>query len=296
MSAYLVREHTGTLALATHDTEDCLFIDQLFDGSTLPEGLYVRCTFANVSFLRATLDRVRFSACVFESCYFRGTTLNACQFSGTRFIDCDFVKPTIVGCDFKYARFRGCFPPAEEIEASLPSEHNIREALAANLASEAQTAGNGKEARKYLLQSIRAHEQHCLAAFVTNTTYYKDHFPNSLDRLGALWRYLVSRVNGSVWGHGERGWPLLRSTLLVTFLIWPVLFLLTRGSVTPAAGGHVSFGDCEWLSAASILLNSGTTGLTTTGFARAGVLTEGVIGLVLLGLFVAYVFRYVTRR
>jgi hypothetical protein len=296
MSAFLIRSGTETLAPTLGGARDRLFVNQLFDGETLPEGLYFRCTFANVSFLRATLERVRFSACVFEACYFRETTFDACQFSGTRFIDCDFNKPTILGCDFKYARFKGCFPPAQEIESSLPAEHNMREALTSNLASEAQASGDGIEARTYLLQSVSAHEQHCLAAFRGRTKYYKDHFPTSLDRVGALWRYVVSRVNGLLWGHGERGWPLLRSTVLITALIWPVLFLLARGSITREGSGHVSFGDCEWLSAGSILLNSGVTGMTTTGFARALVLTEGAFGLVLLGLFVTYVFRYVTRR
>lgn len=147
MSVYLIRSATETLTPHLDGAEDRLFVNQRFDDQTLPEGLYVRCTFANVSFLRATLERVRFSACVFEACYFRGTTFNACRFSGTRFINCDFVKPNILSCDFSYARFSGCFPPADEIEASLSAQHNMREALTSNLASEAEKAGNGNEAR-----------------------------------------------------------------------------------------------------------------------------------------------------
>jgi Pentapeptide repeats (9 copies) len=295
VSVYLIRTGSETLTPNLDGAEDCLFVDQRFDGQTLPEGLYVRCTFANVSFLRATLERVRFSACVFEACYFRETTFNTCRFSGTRFIDCDFVKPNILGCDFSYARFSGCFPPAEEIESSLPAQHNMREALTSNLASEAEQAGDGTEAREYLLKAIQAREQHLLAGARAHTQYYRDHFPNSLDRIGAFWRYLLSRLNGYLWGHGERGWPLLRSLIGVAFIAWPVLFLLARGSIDKG-GGHVSYGDCVWLSLGSMLSNSGATGLTTTGFARALVLTEGAIGLLVLGLFVTYVFRYVTRR
>jgi len=134
MSAFLIRTRTASLALTAGGAEDCLFINQLFDGQTLPEGLYIRCTFANVSFLRATLDRDRFSACVFESCYFRETNMISCQFGGTRFINCDFVKPTITGCNFQYARFSGCFPPADEIEASLPGD-NLEVKLTATGAS-----------------------------------------------------------------------------------------------------------------------------------------------------------------
>lgn len=296
MSVYLIRGSSDTLTPDLGGAEDCLFVNQRFDDQTLPEGLYVRCTFANVSFLRATLDRVRFSACVFEDCYFRETTLNTCRFSGTRFIDCDFVKPTILGCDFSYARFRGCFPPKEEIEASLPAEHNMREALTSNLASEAEKAGNQTEARKYRLAAIRAGEQHLLAGARARTQYYRDHFPNSLDRIGALSRYLLSRLNGYLWGYGERGWPLLRSVIAVALVIWPILFQLARRSIENGSGHRPSYGDCIWLSVASILGNSGAAGFATTGFARALVLTEGAIGLVSLGLFVTYLFRYVTRR
>jgi hypothetical protein len=256
----------------------------------------VHCTFANVSFLRSMLEDVRFSACVFEACYFRETTFNTCRFSGTRFLDCDFVRPNIVGCDFSYARFSGCFPPSHEMEANLPTWHNMRQAVASNLSSEAAKAGNGSEAREYLLKAIRAHEKHLLAAATAQTKYYQDHFPTSLDRLAAWSRYLLSRLNGYLWGYGERGWPLLRSLIGVALVTWPILFFLARDSIEKSGGGQVTYGDCIWLSVGSILSNSGAAGLITTGFARALVLCEGLIGLLLLGLFVTYVFRYVTRR
>jgi hypothetical protein len=296
MSVYLTRTDKEQLRPDLGGAEDRLFVNQRFENETLPEGLYFRCTFANVSFLRSRLEHVRFSACVFEGCYFRETTFNKCRFSGTRFIDCDFVKPNILGCDFRYARFRGCFPPFDEMEASLPGEHNMSADLASNLASEARAAGDGNEARRYLLKAIREHEQHLLAGFQARTQYYKDHFPRSLDRVFALWRVALSRANGFLWGYGERGYPLLRTVLGIAFVVWPLLFVLTRGSIDTSAGHHVNLGDCIWLSVASIVGNSAATGFTTVGFARALVLSEGAIGLLLLGLFVTYLYRYVTRR
>jgi Pentapeptide repeats (9 copies) len=296
MSVYLIRANSGELTSELTGAKDCLFINQRFDTQTLPEGLYVHCTFANMSFLRTRLERVRFSACVFEACYFRETTFDACVFSGTRFIDCEFVKPNLLSCDFRYARFSGCFPPSDEIESSLPPEHNMRAALTSNLATEADTAGDGNEARKYALRAIEARERHLLAAVVPKTDYYRSHFPTSLDRLAALWRYLLSRLNGVLWGYGERGWPLLRSLVVITFIAFPVLFLLSRNSIENGQGQHPGFGSCVWLSMGSIVSNSGVTGLTATGFARAFVLTEAGIGLLLLGLFVTYVFQYVSRR
>jgi hypothetical protein len=165
-----------------------------------------------------------------------------------------------------------------------------------NLASEAEKAGNGSEARAYRLAAIGAHEQHLLSAARAQTQYYRDHFPNSLDRVEAGWRYVLSRLNGVLWGYGERGWPLLRSVIVITLLIWPVLFQLARGSIENSAGRHPSYGDCVWLSLGSLIGNSGAAGFSATDFARGLVLIEGAIGLLLLGLFVTYIYRYVIRR
>jgi hypothetical protein len=168
--------------------------------------------------------------------------------------------------------------------------------MAANLASEADAAGDGKESRKYLLMALKENEQHLLTAFKAPTQYYEDHFPTSIDRWWALFRFVLSRTNGFLWGYGERGLALLRSVFLVTFIMWPFFFFLTQGSIENGAGHEASIGDWFWLSAASIVGNSGATGLTAVGFARMFVLAEGAAGLLLLGLFVTYVYRYVTRR
>ena len=50
MSSYLTRLRKEQLTTGRDRTEDRLFINQLFDGQTLRDGLYLRCTFANISF------------------------------------------------------------------------------------------------------------------------------------------------------------------------------------------------------------------------------------------------------
>lgn len=296
MSVYAVRAGNGILSEALKGADDRLFIDQRFDGRTLSEGTYTHCTFANVSFLRSGLGRIRFTACVFEGCYFRETRLTECIFSASRFIDCDFVKPIIVGCDFSNTRFKGCYPPYSQLEECLPGEPNLRTALTSNLAVAAEGAGDSVEARKYLLESIRANEQHLLAAFHAQTDYYRSHFPTSLDRLWALLSFGWSRINGFIWGYGERGAALLRTVLIVVLLIWPALLLMARSDISDSVGHQANLGDIFWLSAASLIGNSALTGLNVAGIARALVISEQAVGLLLFGLFVTYVYRYVTRR
>jgi len=296
MSIYATRAGTESLSQELTGADDRLFINQRFDGRTLHEGTYTYCTFANVSFLRSRLENVRFTGCVFEGCYFRGTTLTECTFSASRFIDCYFVRPIIVACDFRNTRFKDCYPPYSQLEESLPGEPNLRAALTSNLALAAESAGDASEARKYLLESIRADEQYLLAAFHAQTDYYRSHFPNSLDRIFALLRFGWSRANGFVWGHGERGIALLRTVLIVVLVLWPGLLLIARPDIIDSAGHQAAVADIFWLSAASLIGNSAVTGLNVGGVARAMVISEQAVGLLLFGLFVTYVYRYVTRR
>jgi hypothetical protein len=296
MSVYATRAGKETLSAELNGADDRLFIDQRFDGRTLHEGTYLNCTFANVSFLRSRLERARFTACVFEACYFRETTLKECTFSASRFIDCEFVKPNIVACDFRNARFKGCYPPFGRLQECLPGEPNLRATLTSNLAFAAESAGDTVEARKYLLESMRANEEHLLAAFRARTDYYRSHFPSSLDRILALVSFGWSRANGFIWGHGERGAALLRTVLIVVFIVWPALLWLARQGISDPVGHQANIGDIFWLSAASLIGNSAVTGLNVVGVARVVVLAEQAVGLLLFGLFVTYVYRYVTRR
>ncbi len=296
MSVYAARARKQMLSADLKGADDRLFIDQRFDGRTLHEGTYLNCTFANVSFLRSQLERVRFTACVFEACYFRETTLTECIFSASRFIDCEFVKPTIIACDFRNARFKGCYPPFSRLQECLPGEPNLRATLTSNLALAAQGAGDSVEARKYVLESIRANEQHLLAAFHARTDYYRSHFPSSLDRILALLRFAWSRATGFIWGYGERGLALLRTLVIVVLIVWPALLWVTRQDISDSIGSQANVGDIFWLSAASVLGNSAVTGLSVGGAARAVVISEQAMGVLLFGLFVTYVYRYVTRR
>jgi hypothetical protein len=163
------------------------------------------------------------------------------------------------------------------MDRNLPKEWNIRAGMAANLSKEAESAGDGREARKYLLDAIRLNECHLRTASKAPTDYYKDHFPDWTDRRAAWFRWAVSRLNGFIWGYGERGFALLRSVLL-TIALFFALFWITQVSIHTAAGQEANAGDWVWLSAASIVSNSAATGLTVDGWARAFVLLEGAAG------------------
>jgi len=71
---------------------------------------------------------------------------------------------------------------------------------------------------------------------------------------------------------------------------------MARPDISDSVGHQPNAGDIFWLSAASLIGNSALTGLNVGGLARAMVISEQAVGLLLFGLFVTYVYRYVTRR
>jgi hypothetical protein len=294
MSVYVVRSETGRLPELTGGATDTLFVNERFDAETLPSGTYEHCTFANISFKDATFEDTAFIACVFESCYFRGTVLARCRFPASRFIDCEFIKPTIKVSDFSYARFIRCAPPFRELSVCLPGPANLRAELTANLAIECEFIGQTGDARHFRIAARKARERDLRGAAFHESEYYKTHY-DAFGRLAAAQRLVLSRLNRTLWGYGERATVLLRNLALLVVLVFPVLFLLAGADVArgPAAA---SYWDCLLLSIASLVNASGVTGLTVTGIARVWILAETGVGLVVLGLYVSYLLHWIARR
>ena len=291
MSAYLIRAKAGVLAPDMGKVEDALFSNQRFDSEKLSDAHFHQCTFANVSFKSAELTACHFSACVFEGCYFRGTKLKECDFPASRFVNCEFPKVQIFSSGFSTTRFRDSALDFDLLEASLPGAANLRRDLCQNLATEAAALGREREARSYRLCAIEAEEEALRRGYRWSDDYSRTHFPE-WERPKAFLKLCISRIGGWLWGHGEYIRRLLANLALIAIVIGPALLYLFREHLH---GGN-SLGDCLALSIASVLNNSGASGVEATGVALAIVLTLSALGLLFLGLFVTYVFRAVTRR
>jgi uncharacterized protein YjbI with pentapeptide repeats len=298
MSIFETRATRASLLAKDHSTEDTLFINERFDGEALgPDApRYKHCTFANVSFKDAKLTDITFEDCVFIGCYFRRTTLSGCKFPASRFIDCDFSKPGIFNCSFAYARFTGTPVEHDYISASIGGEHNIRREISANLAHEAQAVGRTKDARQFRLDAIAAQESFLRAGYRHETDYYRRKF-QGLDQFAAWLAHWRSRMNGLIWGYGERALPLVRNLVILTALVFPVLLLLSRDDLSRTNGNEVSVLDCWFLSVGNVLNNTSLSGVVIDGgWARVTSSIEAGVGLIALGLFITLLFRAVTRR
>ncbi len=230
IGSYLVGRKQGDWPSAATPAEDMLFAAARIDGQTL-EGLeFAHCTFANVSFKNVALRQCRFTNCAFLNCYFRKTQMAGGAFVGCKFIGCEFPHATIQSCDFKYSRFDDCSLPFDEMEHSLPREPNLREELTHCLAIASDGLGLNSDGRKYRLVSIQAREEHLKAAFLGNSDWYQRHY-TGLRKLKSLGQFLASKMNGFVWGYGEKWHVLVGNLLILATVGFPALLWLLQGGL-----------------------------------------------------------------
>ena len=269
---------------------------QRLDGQTILDADYKHCTFANHSFLKAKILNGVFLNCVFIGCYFRRAELQNTRFMGCRFIDCNFSNISLKSCDFKYSVFHGCQLPFDEFVHCLPSEHNLREEITRNLTIESSKLGLAREARSYRMEEIQAHEKHLLAAVKGNSDWYQKHY-DSLRRIGALRQLLLSLLNRWLWGYGQRAWVLVRNLLLVSVVIFPILFYLLRDELKHVSGRAPGFMEIILFSFENVIPVGGISNVVAVGnVARLFVGIESILSVIAIALFASYIFRWSLHR
>ncbi len=202
---------------------------------------------------------------------------------------------SIQSCDFRYAKFRTCFIPKSEIEHSLPREPNLRGEIANDLAQAADDVGQVGEARAYRLVAIAARQEDLSCAVRGSSSWYKDHY-RGVARIGPAVRLVGSKINGYLWGHGEKVGVLLLNLAVLTFVIFPLLLLGFRDGLTSSSGAP-TIPQLLWLSITTMLPMSGQgTVLAVHWGARIVLAVETLLGLVIAGLLVTLLFRRVVRR
>ena len=279
-------------------SKEASFCSDRVDGENVDGGKYEHCTFANVSFLKSTINRSHFLNCTFIDCYFRRARFENSSFVGCRFVDCNFDRIGIFTSDFSYSIFRGCFISFDELRHNLPSQPNVKKLLTHNLFVEARKLGISLEARKYRLQSIAAHKAHLKAAIRADSEWYRDHFDGPA-RLLACARLAVSNLNGLLWGYGENAWRLLTNVLVLSVLVFPVLYHAGSAleKLPPGDSTTVSFLECVWFSLLRIFptgLSLGINPVGPLGYVLAYL--ESIVGLLAIALFAAHIFRWSLSR
>jgi hypothetical protein len=293
--AYLVGRDQASLE-RPFDASDKLFAANRIDGQKMDQASFEHCTFANVSFKEVTIKNGQFLNCTFIGCYLRRATITDCRFTGCKFIECNFSHAAITGSDFRYSSFRDCYVPWESLEHNLPLEPNLRAELTRNLSIEAAKLGAIKDSRLYRRCEIQSNEEHLSAAVRGQTEWYRQHF-DGWHRIVAAFEWLLSTLNGIAWGYGERSWVLIRNYLLLSLVVFPVLFLFVSEGLVSRNGKNIGFMDAFYFSLQNMLhggIESGIQAATAATRFCAGL--ESTLGVIMAGLLASYVFRWSLRR
>ena len=278
-----------------YEAEDRTFSDARLDDKTVGGADYRHCMFVDASFKGTTLQDCKFLHCTFLGCYFRRATLQKCTFTGCRFYDCQFPNINLHGCDFRYSQFKSCQVEFSKMEYSLPPEPNLKEQLCRNLAIQSAALGLSDERRRYRRLEIAAREEHLWNGATSELDWYKTHFPG-LSKVKAASSWLLSKVNGRLWGYGESLAVLLANSALAIVIVFPLLYWLF-GDLRRDDGMSLGLWDYIYFS----MVNALPVGVSSivgpsSWIGYALVVLESVYGSVTLAFFAAYVFRWSLHR
>ncbi len=250
------------------------------------------CTFAKIGFREAHFsnDDLRFN--VFIDCYFKKACFENVNFTASIFINCNFDEIVLINCTFDYCQFKGCFIKYCDLQLSLSERPNIRWELCKNLSMECLDLGYEDEFRNYYFAEKKASEQYYWRKFwhKGNDKYYKKY--NAMDQFSGLWNFLLSKANKFLWGYGEKLTRLIFNILLV-HIVYTMLYFFNIKEVTN--GVKMTWGIANYMSLSNFF--TVTCDYTPDGLIyKVLSVTEGGIGIILMGFFVAALFRYINRR
>ena len=273
--------------------ENIIIANERIDEKWISENFIINnSTFAKVGFRGAKFlnDDLRFN--VFIDCYFKKAYFDGVNFTTTIFINCNFDEITLVNCTFDYCKFEGCFIKYNDLLQSLSKRPNIRWELCKNLSLECLKLGHEDEYRKYYFEEKEASEEYYWKKFwhKGSDKYYRKY--NAIDQLSGLGNYILSKANKILWGYGEK---LIR--LIFNVIIVLLIFMLGYyyGIEEVSKGVQMTWGIAGYMSLSNFF--TVTCEYTPDVFLyKVLSVMEGGIGIVLMGFFVAALFRYINRR
>ncbi len=249
-------------------------------------------TFAKMGFREArfTEDDLKFN--VFIDCYFKRAYFDNVNFTSSIFINCNFDEVTVINCVLDYCKFDNCMIKYKNLIDSLSERANIRWELCKNISLECLKLGQEDEYRKYFFEEKRASEKYYLKKFwhKGNEKYYRKY--NWVDQITGLADFILSKLNKILWGYGEKISRLIFNIMLV-------LIIFTFGYYTNIKN---VVGAKEMSIPIAIYMSLSNFFTVTCDYTSCELsykiisVAEGGMGIILMGFFVAALFRYINRR
>lgn len=255
-------------------------------------------TFSNVSFKKSKIRKTDLSFCVFIDCYFKYTEMENVKLLSCKFINCTFDDIKLIESDIRFAVFDKCIIDYEEIVGCLPAQSNLKWKLCTNLALESLRIGDYVNYRKFFFSEKHACESHYFSIFIQRESYYKKKY-DTLDRFVGLIQFLLSRISRIIWGYGEKIQNLV--VVIISTIIGFAILYYFQGDVFKEANSvntelkNLNFLESLYLSFCNTLTISSDFTSAHQGV-RILTVIEGTMGVILMGFFVAALFRFINRR
>lgn len=293
------REMSRISDIGTDPLENKLFVNERPDEDWDKENIKIQnSTFAKIGFKESKFELCNLSFCTFIDCYFRYAEFSQVNFTGCVFINCNFERTTISRCNFQYAIFDNCFIPYSVIRSSLPEEReNICADICKNLSLQCLKLGDTENYRSFLFRERLANERHhWLKMFYRSEVDKKGYYEGFtiIERIEGFLLCAVGKFSRYLWGYGEKLSVLIRNILLIIggyALGYEALLKQTFPSKEFLANIDTSI----YLSVTRFFLVD-TDLLCQTSLPLWMMLSENIIGVIIMGFFIAALFRYVNRR
>ena len=271
--------------------ENNLFINDGLDNTFEYRNMHFeRCTFSKVSFKDIKMKNIEYNHCVFIECYFKNTVLNKIDFSNCTFIKCGFHNVNITDTCFFYTEWESTFIKFEELFDCLPKIYNYRTRLCKTMARNCLDDGNIVEYRKYFFEVKRASEDKYKEIILRRKKYYREKY-NVYDSIKYLFKFIFSKINGLVWGYGEKIQNVLYSSCFVIF-VFSILYQSDSQISNLKSNNYLS---ALYVSICNFLTISSDITFHDLYFKYLAAL-EGFLGLAFMGFFIAALFRNVNSR
>jgi len=276
---------------------DVMIANERLDDSEIKNCHFDLSTFANVSFKSAKIADASFKHCIFVGCYFRGCQISTVDFTGSKFIDCNFSHSQIRNTVFNYAKFHQCIIPYDEMEMNLPREPNLLRDISRNLKIESMLLGSKSQYLNYYKTEISAIERHLFMIIRRNNSHYKNKY-ELRHAIAAGLELIKMQLFKHIWGFGEELKPLVTTSLVAIPILFSILYYLLQSYGEILYNGspaELTFGESVFVSYSSFYNFLGpyqiSRGLLLSGL---GIL-QGLINIILFGLFVSCLFKRIKR-
>ena len=256
-------------------------------------------------FKHATLNQASGKNAVFINIDFRYAEINDCYFHGATFENCNFTGAKIRRSNFRTASFRSCTFDYITVEATpidykqitkqLPSWPNVAQELLQSLRRNAVTLGEMKDVRDLTILEVEQEREHLRRARRLQESYYNEKYGSFSAQLQVWLRSVALWLSSVIWGHGEKVSRLIISCFFCIFAI-SLLSAIAEVYYNPTIS-VISF--IKFLLGSLQTNSLELLGVSKTPNPDQGLWAQTIVAclrIVFGGMFVAYIFRSISRR